>query len=211
MSYRYLAVPVLFLVFFSVLLAGCASVPVRLSDTHNITVAVKSYTTWTATQKAYSQQAKAAISQIGAHITEYNSEIAKGSPDISTLRENVVSDRQLLDQWAGQEAGLDTATETFDSATSSLDYHSADAKQAVGLLDQDMKVYAVDMKNTQQHLVEYTNFMTAYLTPDDPDYWNDAQRVSALKANADAVASIANGDSDLSAITSAAQKLGSSQ
>jgi len=211
MSYRYLAATVLFLVFFSVLLAGCSSVPVRLSDTHNTTVAVQSYNAWTVTQKAYSQQAKAAISQIGEHIAGYNSGIAKGSPDISTLRENVVSDRQLLDQWAGQEAGLDTATETFDSATSSLDYHSADAKQAVGLLDQDMKVYAVDMKNTQQHLVEYTNFMTAYLTPDDPDYWNDAQRVSALKANADAVASIANGDSDLSAITSAAQKLGSSQ
>ena len=55
MSYRYLAFPVLFLVILSVLLAGCASVPVRLSDTHNITVAVQSYNTWTVTQKAYNQ------------------------------------------------------------------------------------------------------------------------------------------------------------
>ena len=211
MSYRYLAFPVLFLVILSVLLAGCASVPVRLSDTHNITVAVQSYNTWTVTQKAYNQQAKVAIGQIGEHIAEYNSEIAKGSPDISTMRANVASDKQLLDQWAGQEAVLDTATEAFDSDTSALDYHSSDAKQAAGLLVQDMKIYAVDMKNTQQHLVEYTNFMTAFLAPDDPDYWNDAYRISAMKAGSDAGTSAADGDSALSAIMLAGQKLGSLQ
>jgi len=209
MSYRYTAIPVLFLLFSVVALGGCTSV--RLSDTHNTTVAVQSYTSWTETQKSYGQQAQAAITQIGGHITEYNSEITKGSPDIGTLRGDVASDHQLLRQWADQEAGLDAATETFASATSSLDYHSADSKEAVGTMAQEMRIYAVDMKNTQQHLVEYANFMDAYLTPDDPDYWNDAQRISAMNANADAVKSIADGDSALGAISSAAKKLENSQ
>jgi len=209
MSYRYLAFPVLFLVFLGVLLSGCTSV--RLTDTHNTTVAIQDYNSWADTQKAYGVQAKAAVSQIGSHIAEYNSEIAKGSPDITTIRANVGSDRQLLQQWAGQEAGMDAATEKFTSETSVLNYNSNDAKQTVELLAQNMKIYAIDMKNTQQHLIEYANYMDAYLAPDDPDYWNDAQRVAAMNANTDAVASIAESDSALGAISSAAKKLETGQ
>lgn len=211
MSYRYLVIPVLSLVFFAVFFSGCTAVSVRLADTHNTTLAVQSYNSWTEMQKTYGQQATTAISQIGAHLTTYNSEIAQGSPDINMLRANVASDRQLLQQWAGQEDGLDSATEKFAADTSALDYHSTDPKQAVDLMAQDMRIYAVDMKNSQQHLVEYTNFMDAYLSPDDPDYWNDAQRVAAMNANTDAVKSLADADSALGAISSAAKNLENAQ
>jgi len=209
MSYRYLAVTLLALVVFSTFLAGCTSI--RLSDTHNTTVALQNYNTWGNTQKTYAAQAKAAIAQIGGHISEYNSNIATGSPDPATLRANVAADSQVLQQWSNSEASLDSATDAFDSATSPLDYHSDATKQAVGLLAQDMRIYAVDMKNTQQHLVEYTNYMNAYLAPDDPNYWNDANRVSAMNANADAIKSMADADQDLAAVVSAAKKLESSQ
>ena len=86
MSYRYLVIPVLSLVFFAVFFSGCTAVSVGLPDTHNTTLAVQSYNSWTEMQKTYGQQATTAISQIGAHLTTYNSEIAQGSPDINMLR-----------------------------------------------------------------------------------------------------------------------------
>ena len=74
-----------------------------------------------------------------------------------------------------------------------------------------MRIYAVDMKNSQQHLVEYTNFMDAYRLPTIRMYWNDAQRVAAMNANTDAVKSLADADSALGAISSAAKNLENAQ
>ena len=72
---------------------------------------------------------------------------------------------------------------------------------------QDMKIYSITMNNAEQHLVDYTNAMNAYLTPDDPDYWNDAFRVAAMDANSKAVKTITDGDGALAALSSAAKKL----
>ena len=84
---------------------------------------------------------------------------------------------------------------------------SPGSQETIDVLTQDMKIYSVTMKNAEQHLVDYTNTMNTYLAPDDPDYWNDALRLSAMDANNKAVSTLADGDNALAAVTAAARKL----
>jgi hypothetical protein len=206
MAYRYLHIVALFLVVTTLFFSGCTSV--RLADTHNTTVAVQSYNAWADSQKTYAGNIRSSIDTIGQHIAGYNHELAQGQPDVKVLRAGIASDKQLLRDWETQETSLDAATAKFDSETSALNFSATpDAKQAVGVLSQDMKIYSVSMKNAEQHLVDYTNSMNAYLAPDDPDYWNDDLRVAAMAANEEAVKSIADGDQALTAVTSAGKKL----
>jgi hypothetical protein len=181
---------------------------VRLGDTHNTTVAVKSYNTWTDAQKTYDRQVRISLDHIGQHITLYNREMAKSKPDVQVLRADIASDQQLLREWEAQGSQLDAATDRFTAETSALNFSaSPDTRQAVDVLTQDMKIYSITMKNAEQHLVDYTNSLNAYLAPDDPDYWNDNLRTAALSANGEAIKSIADGDQALAAISSAGKKL----
>ncbi len=206
MTYRYLQIVALFLLVPALFFSGCTSV--RLADTHDITLAVKSYDTWVDAQKTYDRQVRTSLDQIGQHITIYNNELAKSQPDIKVLRADTASDQQALRAWEAQSSALDAATDRFNAETSALNFSaSPDARQAVDVVAQDMKIYSITMNNAEQHLVDYTNAMNAYLTPDDPDYWNDAFRVAAMDANSKAVKTITDGDDALAALSSAAKKL----
>jgi len=206
MTYRYLPIVTLFLLVPALFFSGCTSS--RLADTHDTTLAVKSYDTWVDAQKTYDRQVRTSLDQIGQHITVYNSELAKSQPDIKVLRADTASDQQALRDWEAQSSALDAATDRFNAETSVLNFSaSPDARQAVDVVAQDMKIYSITMNDAEQHLVDYTNAMNAYLTPDDPDYWNDAFRVAAMDANSKAVKTIADGDEALAALSSAAKKL----
>ena len=204
--YRYLQIGALFLLVLALFLSGCTSV--GLADTHDITLAVKSYNTWVEAQKTYDRQVRTSLDQIGQHITVYNKELAKSQPDITVLRADIASDQQTLRDWEAQSSALDAATDRFTAETSALNFSaSPDAGQEVDVVTQDMKIYSITMDNAEQHLVDYTNAMNVYLTPDDPDYWNDAFRATAVDANSKAAKTIADGDDALAALSSAAEKL----
>jgi septal ring factor EnvC (AmiA/AmiB activator) len=210
MMYRYLHIVALFLVVAALSLSGCTAV--RLADTHNTTAALKSYNTWVDAQKTYDRQVRTSLDAISQSINDYNRELAKGNPDIRVLRANIASDRQILQEWETQSSKLDAATAQFASETSTLNLSaSPESKQTVDLLSQDMKIYSITMKNAEQHLVDYTNSMNTYLTPEDPDYWNDDLRVAAMAANSEAIKTIADGDQALAAVSSAGKKLEGSQ
>jgi septal ring factor EnvC (AmiA/AmiB activator) len=206
MKYRYLHIAVLFLLVATLFSPGCTAV--RLADTHNTTLAVRSYNNWVESQKTYDQQVRASLDRIGQNINDYNRELARSQPDNKNLRANIASDRQILQDWETQSIALDAATGQFASDTSALNLSaSPESKQAVEVLTQDMKIYSITMKNAQQHLVDYTTAMNSYLAPDDPDYWNDAFRIAAIDANSKAIKTIADGDDALAALSSAGKKL----
>ena len=161
------------------LAAGCTAP--RLGDTQNTTLLIKEYNTWAAGQKTYNDQVRTALDQMGDHLGTYNREIAKSSPDIGVLQENIATDRQLLDQWGTANAGLDSATSTFAASTAPLDFSGdPETGHLRDLVLQEMKIYSVDMGNAQQHFVEYNQDLGKYVTADDPDYWNDALRTAAM-------------------------------
>jgi hypothetical protein len=206
MTYRYLHIAMLLLLVPALFFPGCTSV--RLGDTHNATIAVKSYNSWVDAQKTYDQQVRTSLDHIGQHITLYNQELAKSQPDVLVLRADIASDQQLLRDWETQSSQLDAASDRFTTETSALNFSaSPDTRQAVDILSQDMKIYSITMKNAEQHLVEYTTTMNAYLAPDDPDYWNNNLRTAAMTANGEAIKSVADGDQALAAISSAGKKL----
>jgi len=210
MMYRYYQFLFFLLVFAALAFSGCTSV--RLADTHNITMTVNDYNAWVDQQKVFDQQVHKSINQIGGHISIYNTEIAKQHPDVATLRANIAADQQSLQEWDASRTELDGATDRFASKSATLDFSgSPDTKQAVLNLSQEMRIYTLTMKNAQQHLVEYTNYMNSYLLTDDPDYWNDAFRISAMKANQDGVSTISDGDKTLADIAATAKKLENSQ
>jgi hypothetical protein len=210
MSYRYFHAIAFLLLVSALLFSGCTSV--RLADTHNTTLAVKSYNTWADAQNTYNRQVVAFLDQLNQHRTAYNSELTKEAPDIRVLRAGIAADHQILREWEAQSNELDAATERFSSGTAALDFSaSPDSKEAVGVLTQDMKIYSLTMKNAEQHLVDYTSAIDSYLTPDDPDYWNDGRRVSAMNANSEAQKTIADGESARTAVFAAAKKLENSQ
>jgi hypothetical protein len=206
MTYKFLHIALLFLLVPALFFSGCTSV--RLGDTHNATIAVKNYNTWADAQKTYDRQVRISLDHIGQHITLNNQELAKSQPDVQVLRTNIASDQQLLRDWEAQGSQLDAATDRFTAETSALNFSaSPDTRQAVDVLTQDMKIYSITMKNAEQHLVDYTSSMNAYLAPDDPDYWNDNLRIAAMSANGEAIKSVAEGDQALAAISSAGKKL----
>jgi hypothetical protein len=188
--------------------AGCFSV--RTADTHNTTIAIQQYNTWVSGQKVLDRNVRSTITQIGGHIITYNTEIAKDQPDLALLHANLATDRQLLDQWG---AGIDTlsaATDRFDQGTATLTYDNASkarVRESLGMMTQYMKIYAVDMGNARQHLIEYVDNAETYIRPDDPDYWNDNYRQRAMQAKDQATPSLAEADAVLGNLTAQAQKL----
>jgi hypothetical protein len=70
-----------------------------------------------------------------------------------------------------------------------------------------MRISIVDRGNARQHLIDYVNNAKAYITPDDPDYWNDNLRQNALTAKGQAVVSLSEGDAVLKNITQQAAVL----
>jgi hypothetical protein len=188
--------------------AGCFSV--RTADTHNTTIAIKQYNTWVSGQNVFDRNIRSTIVQIGDHITIYNTEIAKDQPDYSLLRTNLATERQLLDQWGTGIDNLSAATDRFDQSTAALTYDNASrvrVKESLGMMTQYMKIYAVDMGNTRQHLIEYVDNAETYIRPDDPDYWNDNYRQRAMQAKDQAAPSLAEADAVLGNLTAQAQKL----
>jgi len=200
-------ISLIFLIFLSCT-SGCTSV--RVTDTHNVSVALQSYNSWTSNQKELDRDARSTISQIGEHVNTYNSEITKDHPDLALLRENLAQDRQLLNQWGARLDTLNTATDSFEQDTAALTYDTFSGYQTqntLGLMTQYMKIYSVDMSNGQQYLVDYVNNADTYINYKDPDYWNDNYRQSAIQAKKQASASLADGDVALENITAQAQKL----
>ena len=188
--------------------AGCFSV--RTADTHNTTIAVQQYNTWVSGQNVFDRNARSTIAQIGDHINTYNTEIAKDQPDYSLLSTNLATDRQLLDQWGTGIDNLSAATDRFDQSTATLTYDNASkarVKESLGMMTQYMKIYAVDMGNARQHLIEYVDNAGTYIQPDDPDYWNDNYRQRAMQAKDQALPALSYGDSALGNLTAQAQKL----
>jgi len=199
---------VLVLLVFLTCLAGCVSV--RTADTHNTTIAVRDYNTWASGQSVFDRNARGTIAQIGNHIITYNTEIAKDHPDYSLLRANLAADRQLLDQWGTGIDNLSAATDTFDQSTSKLVYENASkvkVRDDLALMIQYMKIYAVDMGNARQHLIEYEDNAETYIRPDDPDYWNDIYRQHAMQAKDQALPAIADADAALANLSVQARNL----
>jgi hypothetical protein len=198
----------LIFLFFLSCTAGCTSV--RIGDTHNVSVAVQSYNSWVSDQKALDSDVRKTISQVGEHVNTYNSEIAKDSPDIALLRENLAQDRQLLSQWGTRLDTLNAATDRFEQETADITYDGSSVVQVhstLSLMTQYMKIYSVNMGNARQYLIEYVNNAEAYISPEDPDYWNDNYRQTALQVKQQASASLADGDAALGNITSQALEL----
>jgi hypothetical protein len=185
-------------------------VSLRTADTHNTTVAIQDYNTWASSQKVFDRNIRSTITQIEDHVKTYNIEIAKEQPDYALLRANLATDQQLLDQWG---TGIDTlsgATDRFDQSTSTLTYDNASkarVRESLGMMTQYMKIYAVDMGNARQHLIEYVDNAQTYIRPDDPDYWNDNFRQRAMQAKDRALPALAEGDAVLGNLTAQAQKL----
>jgi hypothetical protein len=204
---RMIAVILVFLLSFSCT-AGCFSV--RTADTHNTTIALQHYNTWVSGQKVLDREVRGTITQISDHITTYNTEIAKDQPDITLLRANLATDRQLLGQWGTGIDNLSAATDRFDQSTTTLTYDNASkarVRESLGMMTQYMKIYAVDMGNARQHLIEYVDNAETYIRQDDPDYWNDNYRKSAMQAKDLAAPSLAEADAVLGNLTAQAQKL----
>jgi carboxypeptidase C (cathepsin A) len=198
----------LIFLFFLSCTAGCTSV--RIGDTHNVSVAVQSYNSWVSDQKALDSDVRKTISQVGEHVNTYNSEIAKDSPDIALLRENLAQDRQLLSQWGTRLDTLNAATDRFEQETADITYDDSSVVRVHATLDmmtQYMKIYSVNMGNARQYLIEYVNNAEAYISPEDPDYWNDNYRQTALQVKQQASASLADWDAALGNITSQALEL----
>ena len=203
---RMIAVILVFLLSLTCI-TGCFSV--RTSDTHNTTIAVKQYNTWVSGQNVFDRNTRITIAQIGDHVTTYNTEIAKDQPDYSLIRTNLATDRQLLDQWGTGIDNLSAATDRFDQNTATLTYDNASkvrVKESLGMMTQYMKIYAVDMGNARQHLIEYVDNAETYIRPDDPDYWSDNYRQRAMQAKDQAAPSLAEADAILGNVTAQAQK-----
>jgi hypothetical protein len=183
--------------------SGCTSV--HLNDTHNTTVVLTQYNEWAIQQKTYTTQVRSDLVQMESHLHTYNQELTRDNPDIGLLRGNVALDGQILNQWGTGITTLDTATDQFAAETGALDLGNAsDSSRATDLLVQNMKIYTITMKNAQQHFVEYNYDMNQYLTPDNPDYWDDALRQKALDAKSQGLSAVASGDRALTNITATA-------
>jgi len=190
--------------FFLIAISGCTSLP--FTDTQNTTVALQDYNAWAIRQKNFDQQVRATTLRIGNHINDYNAAIVSDAPDLPGLRSSLAADRQLLDQWEDRISALNTAAARLESNSTRLTYSPA-ARELVSNLSQNMKVYAIDMENARQHLIDYTNFAGTYLGPDDPAYWNDGYRTSATNAREQAAQSLADADTALSVINDLAGRL----
>jgi hypothetical protein len=204
---RMIAVILVFLISLSCT-AGCISV--RTADTHNTTIAVQNYNTWVSGQNVFDRNARNSIAQIGDHIITYNTEIAHDHPDLALLRANLATDRHLLDQWGAEGDNLSAATDRFDQGTARLTYDNASTirvRESLGLMTRYMKIYAVDMGNARQHLIEYVNNAETYIRPDDPDYWNDNYRQRAMQAKDQTSPAITDADAVLGNLTAQAQTL----
>jgi len=198
----------LFLILGVILSSGCTSV--RTSDTHNTTIAVQSYNAWAEKQRAADQTIHRTAALIGSHVTTYNAEIAKDQPDLPLLRENLALDQQGLDQWGSEVSSLSAASDQFEKETTALTYDNASAvkiRQTLSLLTQYMRISVVDRENARQHLIEYVNKANAYLSPDDPEYWNDRLRLDAMDAKEQALGSLTDGNAALDNVTKLAAQL----
>ncbi|HVP97031.1 hypothetical protein [Methanoregula sp.] len=190
-----------------VLLAAGCTTP-RMGDTHNTTIVIQDYNQWAAQQNASSAQVKTSLAQLGSTLDAYNRDTAGSSPDPATLRGDVAADQQAIGQWGAAIQALQSATGTFSSDTSALEFGSdGETPHLAGLLAQEMKIYTIQMGNAQQHFVDYTQDMSTYLSVDDPDYRDDAMRTAAMDAKAQAISSLDQSDLTLSNITATAQLL----
>jgi hypothetical protein len=188
--------------FFLSCAAGCTSV--RTADTHNVSVAVQSYNSWVSDQKELDREVRSTIMQVGEHVNTYNSEIEKDHPDSALLRENLAQDRQLLNQWGSRLDTLTAATDRFEKDTAVLTYDNSTVTQTrntLSLMIQYMKIYAANMGNARQYLIDYVNNAEAYIGPEDPDDWNDNNRGKAMQVKELASASLTDGDAALVNIT----------
>jgi hypothetical protein len=191
-------------------LPGCTSI--RIADTHNTTVAIQNYNSWVTEQKQFDRQLRSDLQRITADTTTYNTEIARDSPDITLIRQNVADERQLLNAWGNEIVRLNFATDAFEKNTSALTYeNNPKAMQEIVLMTQYMRIYTVSIGNAQQHLIDYTNNAGLYVAPDDPDYWNDDYLKSATSARQLAASSLSDGDMALGNISAQAQLLQQSQ
>ena len=190
--------------------SGCTSI--RTADTHNTTVAIQEYNSWVTEQKQFDRQVRSDLQRISADTMTYNTEITRDSPDLALTRQNVAEERQLLDVWENEIARLNFATDDFEKNTSALTYaNNPKAQQQIALMVQYMRIYTLSMGNAQQHLIDYTNNAGAYVTPDDPDYWNDAYLQSAMNSRQLAASSLSDGDTALENMTAQAQLLQQTQ
>ena len=190
------------------LASGCTSI--RTADTHNTTIAVQSFNTWAAGQNELDSELRATVATIGGHIATYNTEIAKDSPDYALIRDNLKEDRALLDRWGKRLDTLAAATERFEQETSAPTYDNAtvqETREHLAVMTQYMKIYAVDLGNARQHLIEYVSNAEAYVAPDDPEYWNEEYRMDGATARTDAAASLADGDMALNDLLREAKEL----
>jgi hypothetical protein len=188
--------------------SGCASL--RTGDTHNTTVAVQSYNTWASNQKAFDRELRGSSAIIGNHINTYNTEIAKDRPDHPLLLENLAQDRQLLDKWGSKLDELTAAADRFEQDTTKLSYDNVSegrTKEKLVLTTRYMKIYLVDVGNAREHLIEFVNNAEAYISPDDPDYWNDKYRQNAMIAKEQALVSLEEGDAALENVILQAKQL----
>ena len=179
-------------------ISGCTSL--RTGDTHNTTVAVQSYNEWVLTQKAFDRELRGSITTIGNHINTYNTEITKDNPDHTLLLENLAQDRQVLDAWGSDLDELTAATDRFEQDTTKLSFDNVSevrTQENIVLTTQYMKIYLVDMGNAHEHIIEYMNNAEAYISPDDPDYWNDKYRQNAMISKEQALVSLEEGDAAL--------------
>jgi hypothetical protein len=179
-----------------------------MGDSHNTTVVIQSYNVWASHQVTYSKQVSSTLTQIGNTLNDYNLYTASGSSDPGTLKGEVTSDGQAINQWGSAGSALGSATNSFSSDTASLSYgNDTETLWLTGLLLQEMKIYSIDMNNAQQHFVDYNRDISEYLSENDPDYRDDSLRAAAMDAKSQALSSIADGDNALSNITATAKIL----
>lgn len=189
-------------------LAGCTAP--RSADTHNTTVAIQIFNTWALGQKELDTELRRMVAEIGGHVTDYNTEIAKDTPDYALVRANLAEDRQTLDRWRARLDTLSAATDRFEAETSGLTYANATAQETgehLAVMTQFMKIYAVELENARQHLIEYVNNAEAYVAVDDPEYWDEQHRRDAQAAMTDAAAGMAKGDDALNDLLHEAKEL----
>jgi len=190
-----------------VLLAAGCTTP-RTGDTHNTTLVIQDYNQWADQQNACSAQAKTCLVQLESTLGAYNTDMAGDSADPTILRGDIAADRQAIGQWGAASQALGSATDTFSSNTVALSFGTdRETFRLTGLLAQEMKIYTIQMGNAQQHLVDYNQDMSQYLSVDDPDYRDDSLRTAAMDAKAQAISSLDEGDLTLSNITATAQLL----
>lgn len=155
---------VVFLLFCcAVLFTGCVNASVSRS--------VQDWNSWSVLQQKFSQQTATTLQTIDSHHANFNAGIMSGKPDYSTLRSDLVSDRESLELWKPQLLGLDAAAGRFLTNTSLLNGTPYNTAQR---MNSNIDGYLKNMNAARGELVVYCTNLETYLAGGDLDYADDS-------------------------------------